>query len=134
MRLVLPKRATRQQPGSVDSLGSPDISSPEAEPRPSIDRFGWWLVLICAVAFILRLAIVYQGRHDTLSGDGFPYSAQANLNARGHWFVSIFNPAKHARRYPSAGLDASHSRFGPGSANTAGSHNKSSLQASGASP
>jgi 4-amino-4-deoxy-L-arabinose transferase-like glycosyltransferase len=49
------------------------------------------LALVCAVALILRLVIVYLGRHDTLSGDGFGYSAQANFNARGEWFVNVFS-------------------------------------------
>jgi 4-amino-4-deoxy-L-arabinose transferase-like glycosyltransferase len=85
------ERATREQPGAVDSL---DYPAQELALRPSIDRFGRWLVLICAVALILRLGIVYQGRHDTLNGDGFVYSAQANWNARGQWFVGIFSAAK----------------------------------------
>ena len=94
MRDVLRERADRNQREPVDPVGSPDLSSPEAKPHPSIDRFGWWLAVICVVALILRLVIVIQGRHDTLSGDGFVYSGQANLNARGLWFVNIFSPAK----------------------------------------
>ena len=85
---------SQERPASVESLDFPDASSPEAEPLPSTDRFGWWLLLICAVAFILRLVIIYQGRHDALSGDGFQYSIQANLNAQGEWFVAIFSTAK----------------------------------------
>ncbi len=66
------------------------LAAQDAAPEPAIDRFGWWLVLICAVAFILRLVIVYQGRNSALTGDGFEYSLQANLNARGEWFASVF--------------------------------------------
>ncbi len=94
MRLVSRERAVRDRPASVRSLGSPDNSSPEAEPRPSIDRFAWWLALVCAAALILRLVIVFLGRHDTLSGDGFFYSGEADLNARGEWFVNVFSSSK----------------------------------------
>ena len=94
MRLVSRERAVRDRPASVRSLGSPDNSSPEAEPRPSIDRFAWWLALVCAAALILRLVIVFLGRHDTLSGDGFFYSGEADLNARGQWFVNVFSSSK----------------------------------------
>ena len=71
MRLVLRERGVQERPASVESLDIPDASSPETEPLPSTVQFGWWLALICAVAFILRLVIIYQGRHDWLSGDGF---------------------------------------------------------------
>ena len=93
MRLVSRERPALEGAGSVKSLGSPGILSPEDEPCPSTDRFAWWLALACAVALILRLVIVLLGRHDTLSGDGFVYSAEANLNARGEWFVSVFSSA-----------------------------------------
>jgi 4-amino-4-deoxy-L-arabinose transferase-like glycosyltransferase len=86
VRLALRERASPPHPGSVDPS---DVAAQEPEPEPSIDRFGWWLVLICAVAFILRLVIVYQGRNSALTGDGFGYSLQANLNARGEWFASL---------------------------------------------
>ena len=86
MRLALRERAIRQQPGVLDS---PDPSAQDAQQRISTDRFGWWLVLICAVAFTLRLVIIYQGRNSALTGDGFQYSVEANLNARGQWFAGL---------------------------------------------
>lgn len=57
-------------------------------------RFRWQLLLICAIGCALRVAVVVQGRSDSLSGDGFAYSGQANLNAEGHWFVSVFDGGK----------------------------------------
>ena len=54
------ERATPQQPDSPDS---PDLSTRHAEKGTASLRFGWWLVLISAVALILRLAVVYEGRH-----------------------------------------------------------------------
>ena len=87
MRLALRDRPSPQQSGSVDLA---EVAAHDAAPEPAVERFGWWLVLICAVAFILRLVIVYQGRNSALTGDGFEYSLEANLNARGEWFVSVF--------------------------------------------
>ena len=87
MRLALRDRPSPQQSGSVDLA---EVAAHDATPEPAVERFGWWLVLICAVAFILRLVIVYQGRNSALTGDGFEYSLEANLNARGEWFVSVF--------------------------------------------
>ena len=87
MRLALGERASPPHAGAVELS---EFAAQDAEPVPSIDRFGWWLVLICAVAFILRLVVVYQGRNSALTGDGFEYSIEANLNARGEWFVSVF--------------------------------------------
>lgn len=90
MRLALRERPSPPHAGAVDL---PDVAAQGAEPEPAIDRFGWWLVLICALAFILRLVVVYQGRNSALTGDGFEYSLEANLNARGEWFVSVFGNA-----------------------------------------
>jgi hypothetical protein len=69
---------------------SPVASPTKTEPPPRAHRFGWWLALICADVLILRLVIDFVGRHDTLSGDGFGYSIEANLNARGEWFATAY--------------------------------------------
>ena len=86
----------RQGPGSR----SPEIPPVEQPARPSADRFSWWIVLIGATAFVLRLMIVYQARHDWLSGDGFLYSIEANNNARGKWFADAFSGQPDALHPP----------------------------------
>jgi len=87
MRLVARERRVRERALLGKSADAP-LAVPE--PSPPIHRFGWWLALVCAGALILRLVIVCLGRHDGLSGDGFVYGLQADLNARGQWFVDVF--------------------------------------------
>ena len=79
-----------EREGSGSSL--PESHLVEGPPRHSVERFGWWLLLIAAAAFFLRLVIDYQGRNTWLTGDGFAYSIEAQLNAHGHWFSNSGNP------------------------------------------
>jgi 4-amino-4-deoxy-L-arabinose transferase-like glycosyltransferase len=64
----------------------------EPEPRRRVVVHFWrWLTLIAASALALRVVIIVLSRHESVKGDGYEWSAQGNLNAAGHWFVSAFN-------------------------------------------
>ncbi len=68
--------------------------------RPVVDHFWRWLGLITASGLALRLLVVILSRHEKVSGDGYEWSAQGNLNAAGHWFVSPFTLQPDALRPP----------------------------------
>jgi 4-amino-4-deoxy-L-arabinose transferase-like glycosyltransferase len=76
-----------------------DEPSHEAQPREVI-HFWWWLGLITASGLGLRLLVVVLSRHEKVTGDGYEWSAQGNLNAAGHWFVSPFTLRPDALRPP----------------------------------
>ena len=71
----------------------------EAPPRV-VTNFWRWLTLITASGLTLRVLIVIGSRHDKVNGDGYEWSAQGNLNAAGHWFVSPFTLRPDALRPP----------------------------------
>ncbi|HXW80709.1 MAG TPA: glycosyltransferase family 39 protein, partial [Acidimicrobiales bacterium] len=77
------------------------------ESRPSLSRspthvtkFHRWLVPIVTGAFLLRLLVLVLSHGERVSGDGYEWSKQANLNAAGHWFVSPFSLRPDALRPP----------------------------------
>ena len=63
-------------------------------------HFWRWLGLITACGLGLRLLIIVLSRHEKVSGDGSEWSAQGNLNAAGHWFVSPTTLRPDALRPP----------------------------------
>ena len=71
---------------------------PDAAER--IVHFWRWLGLITAGGLGLRLLVVVLSRHERVTGDGYEWSAQGNLNAAGHWFVSPFTLRPDALRPP----------------------------------
>jgi 4-amino-4-deoxy-L-arabinose transferase-like glycosyltransferase len=67
-----------------------------------VPRFGLWLALIAAFGLIVRLVVVYKTRFDLVSSDGFTYSAEANFNAAGKWFVVPLASSKPDATHPPA--------------------------------
>jgi 4-amino-4-deoxy-L-arabinose transferase-like glycosyltransferase len=59
-----------------------------AQPKEVV-HFWRWLGVITASGLVLRLFVVVLSRHERVRGDGYEWSAQGNLNAAGHWFVSV---------------------------------------------
>ena len=58
--------------------------------RSADTEFRLWLAAIVAGALVLRVFVLYQGRHAYLNGgDGLTYSMEAITNARGSWFVGL---------------------------------------------
>ena len=76
-----------------------DEPSHEAKPREVV-HFWRWLGLITASGLGLRLLVVVLSRHEKVTGDGYEWSAQGNLNAAGHWFVSPITLRPDALRPP----------------------------------
>ena len=68
--------------------------------RQVVVHFWRWLGLITASALALRLLVVILSRHEKVTGDGYEWAAQGNLNAAGHWFVSPFTLKPDALRPP----------------------------------
>ena len=68
--------------------------------RQVVVHFWRWLSLITAGGLALRLLVIVLSRRDKVSGDGSEWSAQGNLNAAGHWFVSPFTLRPDALRPP----------------------------------
>jgi 4-amino-4-deoxy-L-arabinose transferase-like glycosyltransferase len=68
--------------------------------RTGVVHFWRWLGLITAGGLGLRLLVVLLSRHEKVTGDGYEWSAQGNLNAAGHWFVSSFTLRPDALRPP----------------------------------
>ncbi len=68
--------------------------------RPRVRSFGRWLAAIGAAALGLRVLIVVLSRGNRVTGDGYEWSKQGNLNAAGHWFVSAFSLRPDALRPP----------------------------------
>ena len=63
-------------------------------------HFWRWLGLITASGLGLRLLVITLSRHEKVGGDGYEWSAQGNLNAAGHWFVSPVTLRPDALRPP----------------------------------
>jgi 4-amino-4-deoxy-L-arabinose transferase-like glycosyltransferase len=76
-----------------------DEPSHEAHSRQVV-HFWRWLTLITASGLGLRLLVVVLSRHEKVGGDGYEWSAQGNLNAAGHWFVSPTSLRPDALRPP----------------------------------
>ena len=81
------------------------IGREHAEPaiqgeRRKVPHFGQWLALVTACGFGLRVLIVILSRGERVTGDGYEWSKQGNLNAAGHWFVSVFSLRPTALRPP----------------------------------
>jgi 4-amino-4-deoxy-L-arabinose transferase-like glycosyltransferase len=76
-----------------------DERSSEAQLKEVV-HFWRWLSLIAATGLGLRLLVVVLSRHERVTGDGYEWSAQANLNAAGHLFVSPFTGHPDALRPP----------------------------------
>ena len=81
------------------------VEQPLDEPRqlgqPRVVVHFWrWLGLITATGLGLRVFVVVVSRHEKVNGDGAEWSAQGNLNAAGHWFVSPFSLRPDALRPP----------------------------------
>src|ERR1700693_4839544 len=66
-----------------------DEPSHLTQPREVV-HFWRRLGLITAGGVGLRLLVVVLSRHEKVTGDGYEWSAQGNLNAASHWFVSPF--------------------------------------------
>jgi 4-amino-4-deoxy-L-arabinose transferase-like glycosyltransferase len=85
------------------------IGREHAEPgiqreRLEVPHFGRWLALVTACGFGLRVLIVTLSRGERVTGDGYEWSRQGNLNAAGHWFVSAFSLKPTALRPPAWAL------------------------------
>jgi len=77
------------------------LDEPKRLARPSVVvHFRLWLGVITACALALRVLVIVLSRHDKVNGDGSEWSAQGNLNAAGHWFVSPFTLQPDALRPP----------------------------------
>jgi 4-amino-4-deoxy-L-arabinose transferase-like glycosyltransferase len=55
-----------------------------------VQHFARWLAGITAVALGLRLFVIVTSSNEAVGGDGYAYSNEANANAAGHWFLSVF--------------------------------------------
>ncbi len=53
-------------------------------------HFGQWLAVIAAAGLGLRILVLVLSHGERVTGDGYEWSRQGNLNAAGHWFVSGF--------------------------------------------
>jgi 4-amino-4-deoxy-L-arabinose transferase-like glycosyltransferase len=76
-----------------------DEQTQVAQPHVVV-HFWRWLGLITASALTLRLLVIVLSRHEKVGGDGSEWSAQGNLNAAGHWFVSPTTLRPDALRPP----------------------------------
>jgi 4-amino-4-deoxy-L-arabinose transferase-like glycosyltransferase len=76
-----------------------DEPSRKTQPKEVV-HFWWWLGLITAAGLGLRLIVIVLSRHEKVTGDGYEWSAQGNLNAAGHWFVSPISHQPDALRPP----------------------------------
>jgi len=72
----------------------------QQDQRQVVVHFWRWLSLITASGLALRLLVIVLSRHEKVTGDGYEWSAQGNLNATGHWFVSPFTLRPDALRPP----------------------------------
>jgi 4-amino-4-deoxy-L-arabinose transferase-like glycosyltransferase len=78
-----------------------ELDEPKRLAQPSVVVHFWrWLGVITAGALGLRVLVIVLSHHDKVDGDGSEWSAQANLNASGHWFVSAFTLRPDALRPP----------------------------------
>src|SRR5450631_1441198 len=86
--------------GCMQSIGHEHAESRVQRERPEVPNFGRWLALVTACGFGLRVLIVILSRGEPVTGDGYEWGKQGNLNAAGHWFVSPFNFRPTALRPP----------------------------------
>lgn len=81
-------------------LAEPEVGSD----RSQVPHFSRWLALVGLCGFALRLVVIVLSRWERVSGDGYEWSKQGNLNAAGHWFVSAFTLRPDALRPPAWAL------------------------------
>lgn len=85
----------------MKTVGEQPLDKPLFVAQPQLVVHFWrWLGLITAGGLSLRLLIIVLSRHEKVSGDGSEWSAQGNLNAAGHWFVSPTTLRPDALRPP----------------------------------
>jgi len=86
--------------GNMATVEQPlDEQVEPAQPQVLV-HFWRWLGLITASGLTLRVLIIVLSRHEKVNGDGYEWSAQGNLNAAGHWFVSPMTLRPDALRPP----------------------------------
>ena len=86
--------------GNMATVEQPlDEQVEPAQPQVLV-HFWRWLGLITAGGLTLRVVIIVLSRHEKVNGDGYEWSAQGNLNAAGHWFVSPMTLRPDALRPP----------------------------------
>ena len=84
----------------MQSIGREHAERGVQRERLAVPHFGRWLAVVAASGFGLRVLIVILSRGERVTGDGFEWSRQGNLNAAGHWFVSAFTLRPDALRPP----------------------------------
>jgi 4-amino-4-deoxy-L-arabinose transferase-like glycosyltransferase len=84
----------------MQSIGRDHVEPAAQGSGVKVPHFGRWLVLITASGLALRIIVVVLSRGERLTGDGYEWSKQGNLNAAGHWFVSAFTLRPTALRPP----------------------------------
>ncbi len=77
-----------------------DERAPLTQQPQRVVHFWRWLGLITASGLGLRVLVIVLSRHEKVTGDGYEWSAQGNLNAAGHWFVSPITLHPDALRPP----------------------------------
>jgi len=77
------------------------VDEPTQVGQPQRVVYFWrWLGLITVSGLGLRVLVIVLSRHEKVTGDGYEWSAQGNLNAAGHWFVSPMTLRPDALRPP----------------------------------
>ena len=73
---------------------------PKSIPGVNVRDFGRWLALVTAGGLTFRIIVIVLSRHEIVTGDGYEWGKQGNLNAAGHWYVSAFTGKPDALRPP----------------------------------
>ncbi len=84
---------------AIDQQAAPSACRVPA-PARQVAHFRRWLTLLGLGALGLRLGVIALAHGERVSGDGYEWSRQGNLNAAGHWFVSPFTLRPDALRPP----------------------------------
>ncbi len=80
--------------------GAQPTEPADSTARHAGSRFGRWLALVVVGGFAWRLVVITLSRGEKVTGDGYEWGRQGNLNASGHWFVSAFTLQPDALRPP----------------------------------